>query len=122
MNNLNPPGPAFDSVNSRPDIQETGENLQEKMAEMTAAGEATEASREVDEDLQQAVNEFVSLFLQQMFSNMRDTIPEGGIIDGGYAEDVFTEMMDEEISELGAGQSQFKQLNQAIYRQLDQNK
>ncbi len=71
-----------------------------------------------DEELEEAISEFVSLFLYQMFSTMRDTVPDNELIDGGFAEDVFTEMMDEEISRLGAQQNQFKQLNEAIYRQL----
>ena len=90
---------------------EKGKKLQEKLESQT--------DDNIDEELQEAVNSFVSLFVEQMFGAMRDTVPEGGIIDGGYAEEVFTDMLDEEISEMGAEQSNFKELNQAVYRQLD---
>lgn len=105
---------------TRENISRKGENLSQSQ-EINERNEDENLNDVIDEDLQKAVNDFVSLFIQQMFSSMRDTIPESDLIDGGYAEDVFTEMMDEEISEMGAKQSQFKQLNQTIYRQLDQN-
>ncbi|MGM0420227.1 MAG: rod-binding protein [Bacillota bacterium] len=61
-------------------------------------------------------------FKQQMFKSMRNTIPDGGIIDGGYGEEVFTEMFDEEISKAGASQDLFKDLNRSIYNQLNETR
>jgi len=108
-------------INSFPDsTAENQLNQQvERGQELQEAFEKQTTSENKDEELQEAVNSFVSLFVQQMFGAMRDTVPEGGIIDGGYAEEVFTDMLDEEISEMGAEQSNFKELNQAVYRQLD---
>ncbi|SDL74939.1 rod-binding protein [Halarsenatibacter silvermanii] len=73
-----------------------------------------------DEELKEAISDFVGLFVQQMFGAMRDTVPDDGLIDGGYAEDVFTEKLDEELAGRGAAQAQFKRLNETIYRQLSQ--
>ena len=74
-----------------------------------------------EERLKEVVNEFTSIFLQQVFSEMRDTVPEGDLIDGGFAEEVFTEMLDEEISKMGATQDTFSNLNEVMFRQLNRN-
>ncbi len=74
-----------------------------------------------DEELKNVVNEFTSIFLNQMFKSMRSTIPEGGLIDGGFAEDVFTDMYDQEISKLGSKENSFSGLNQILFEQLSQN-
>ncbi|SRR6056297_1099044 len=77
---------------------------------------------EHDEKLKKAIADFTSVFLKMMFKSMRSTLPENKYIDGGYAEEVFTDMMDKQISELGSGQSTFKNLNRAMFEQLDQTK
>ncbi|HKL74701.1 MAG TPA: rod-binding protein [Halanaerobiales bacterium] len=74
-----------------------------------------------EEQLKEVVDEFTSIFLNQMFKSMRSTIPEGGMIDGGFAEDVFTDMYDKEISKLGSKQNNFSGLNQILFEQLNQN-
>lgn len=74
-----------------------------------------------DEELKEVVNEFTSIFLNQMFKSMRSTVPEGGLIDGGFAEDVFTDMYDQEISKLGSKDNSFNSLNQILFEQLSQN-
>lgn len=76
------------------------------------------AANNEDEALKAAINDFMSIFMQQMFQSMRNTVPDEGIMSGGYAEDVFTEMLDEEISKLGSGQGLFKDINRQIYQQL----
>ncbi|MGM0437077.1 MAG: rod-binding protein [Bacillota bacterium] len=77
--------------------------------------------QETEEELKEVVDEFTSIFLNQMFKSMRSTIPEGGMIDGGFAEDVFTDMYDKEISKLGSKQNNFSGLNQILFEQLNQN-
>ena len=79
-------------------------------------------SDENDEKLKKAITEFSAVFLKLMFKSMRSTLPDNKYIDGGYAEEVFTDMMDKQISELGSGQSTFKNLNRAMFEQLDQTK
>ncbi|MFW5976505.1 MAG: rod-binding protein [Bacillota bacterium] len=68
--------------------------------------------------LKNAVNEFSSILIQKMFQSMRDTLSEEKLVDGGFAEDVFTDMMDKEISQLGSEQNSFNSLNDKLYRQL----
>ncbi|MFN2363117.1 MAG: rod-binding protein [Halarsenatibacteraceae bacterium] len=76
------------------------------------------AAENNDEALKEAINDFMSVFMQQMFKSMRNTVPDDGIISGGYAEDVFTEMMDEEVSKVSGDQGFFKDINRQIYQQL----
>ncbi len=42
--------------------------------------------------------EFESIFMNQMLKTMRATISKSGLIDGGRGEEIFTEMLDEEMS------------------------
>ena len=49
---------------------------------------------------------------------MRDTVPKGELIDGGYAEEVFTDMLDGEISKLGPTDPGFSSLGKLLYEQL----
>ncbi len=48
--------------------------------------------------LQEACAEFESLFINLVMKQMRKTVAKSGLIDGGKGEQVFTEMMDEQIS------------------------
>lgn len=73
-----------------------------------------------DQKLKKAVSDFSAVFLKMMFKSMRSTLPENKYLDGGYAEEVFTDMMDKEVSKLGSGQSTFKNLNKVMFEQLSQ--
>ncbi|MFW5873442.1 MAG: rod-binding protein [Bacillota bacterium] len=79
------------------------------------------AAENNDEALKKAINDFMSIFMQQMFKSMRNSVPEDGIISGGYAEEVFTEMLDKEVSEIGSEQGLFKDINRQIYQQLSED-
>lgn len=67
--------------------------------------------------LREAAVQFEAVFVQQMLSAMRQTIPDGGVIDGGQGEELFAGLLDGHMAELMAGQSQ-SELSEAIYRQL----
>jgi flagellar protein FlgJ len=48
--------------------------------------------------LEGACRDFESLFLAHMLKEMRATIPKTGFLNGGHAEDIFTSMLDGEVS------------------------
>ena len=48
--------------------------------------------------LREACTEFESLFIYQVMKQMRKTLPQTKLIDGGKGEEIFTSMMDEELS------------------------
>ena len=77
-----------------------------------------EENTEQEQRLREEIANFTAFFVNQMFSAMRDTVPESDFIDGGFAEEVFTDMLDQEISEQGARQDSFKRLNELLFEQL----
>ncbi|HLV10053.1 MAG TPA: rod-binding protein [Halanaerobiales bacterium] len=71
-----------------------------------------------NEKLRLLAGEFTSILLKQMFKSMRNTIFKSELLDGGFAEEVFTDMLDEEISKKGASQQGFNNLSRILYEQL----
>jgi len=70
------------------------------------------------EKLRLLAGEFTSILLKQMFKSMRNTIFKSELLDGGFAEEIFTDMLDEEISKKGASQQGFNNLYRILYEQL----
>lgn len=52
-----------------------------------------------DEKLMDVCKEFESIFLSMMFKQMKDTIPEGGLIEKSFGTEVFEDMYIDKISE-----------------------
>lgn len=71
-----------------------------------------------DKKLKLLASEFTSILMKQMFKSMRNTIPENKLINGGYSEEVFTDMLDDELSKSGADQKGFNSLGRLLYQQL----
>ena len=70
-----------------------------------------------DAKLRRATQELEGVFVQELFKAMRETVPEGGIVDGGPGEDMFSSMMDQTISSEAASGWE-RGLGAALYRQL----
>jgi flagellar protein FlgJ len=70
-----------------------------------------------DEKLRKATGDLEGVFVQELFKAMRETVPEGGIVDGGPGEDMFSSMMDQTISSEAASGWE-RGLGAALYRQL----
>jgi Rod binding domain-containing protein len=51
-----------------------------------------------DAKVKAACTEMESLFIQNMFKEMRASIPKGGLTSGGKAEEMFTDMLDAEMA------------------------
>ena len=86
-------------------------------AAQTDATPASAAAAARDAKLRKASQQLEGAFVQQMYKSMRDTIPEGGMFDGGSGEQMFTGMMDEHV----AADTPLKWqhgLSEAIYRQM----
>ena len=56
------------------------------------------------ERLKDAVQQFEAIFIQQMFKEMRKTIPEDGLIQRSNADDVYTQLQDLEAAKITAQQ------------------
>jgi flagellar protein FlgJ len=57
-----------------------------------------QASDQADLQLREACKEMESLFVNYLFQEMRATIDKSGFISGGRAEEIFTSMLDVELS------------------------
>ncbi|OGP15042.1 MAG: hypothetical protein A2052_05040 [Deltaproteobacteria bacterium GWA2_54_12] len=55
-------------------------------------------SRDSNKELKRAVADFESLFINQMFKSMRETIGKSELFHGGKAEDIYSSMLDAELS------------------------
>ncbi|RCW47662.1 MULTISPECIES: rod-binding protein [unclassified Halanaerobium] len=68
--------------------------------------------------LEETAAEFTSIFIEKMFSAMRNTLSDEKLIDGGYAEDVFTDMLYKEYSLMAGKQGLLADLNRKLVVQL----
>lgn len=77
-----------------------------------------EAARE-DEQLRKVCQDFESMFLYLMMKEMRKTVPETKLFHGGRAEEIFRDMMDEELSkDMAKGSSGGLGIGSMLYQQL----
>lgn len=54
------------------------------------------------QQLKEAAQQFEAVFIQQMFKEMRSTVPDDGLIPRGNADDTFTQMQDAEAAKIMA--------------------
>ncbi|TDO94489.1 flagellar protein FlgJ [Halanaerobium saccharolyticum] len=76
------------------------------------------SSKKSEEKLEKVAEEFSSIFIEKMFSAMKKTLSDEKMIDGGYAEDVFSDMLYREYSQMAGKQGMLTELNQALVEQL----
>jgi flagellar protein FlgJ len=90
------------------------------MTIVTPAVAAAAKSPSSDEmRLRKTALQMEGVFVQRLFAAMRDTVPEGGLMDKSSAEDTFTQLFDEKLSEQAPSQwSGAHSLANALYNQL----
>lgn len=69
------------------------------------------------ERLRQAARDLEGVFVEQMFKAMRETVPEGGVVDGGSGEEMFSTLLDQRLSAAVPGGWE-RGLSAALYREL----
>lgn len=75
------------------------------------------ASTDPDATLRQAARQLEGVFVQHLFAAMRETVPSGGLVDGGSGEDIFNSMLDNHLADQLA-EDWDRGLGAAVYRQL----
>lgn len=80
-------------------------------------GAKKEAGDPTPDQLRSACRDFESIFIQQMMQQMRRTVPQDGLFNGGQAEQMYTSMLDGELSKSFAQQRGLG-LSDVLYRQL----
>lgn len=91
------------------------------MSTITPGGSilTTQAPTPDEARLRRVSGELEGVFVNELFKAMRETVPEGGMVDGGTGEEIFSSMMDQHLS--GAVASGWERgLGAALYRQLRQ--
>lgn len=78
---------------------------------------AMETGGSREDRLKTATREFESVFVQEMLKAMRATVPDGGLLDAGRSEEVFTSLLDEHVASAAAARSEGG-LAEALYRQF----
>ena len=81
------------------------------------AGQAQRGRAARDPKLYEACVEFESLFVKQMLDAMKKTVTKGDLMHGGYAEEIFEDMLYDEYSVLMAKTSGFG-VADMVYKQL----
>lgn len=62
-----------------------------------------QAQDQKEAKLREACQMFEAMFLNLLWKEMRRTVNKSGMMHGGFAEDMFTDMMDEAVSQASAG-------------------
>jgi peptidoglycan hydrolase FlgJ len=70
-----------------------------------------------DAQLQKTARQLEGVFVEHLFKAMRETVPEGGLIDGGSGEEIFTALLDRHFADQ-LPMEWDRGLGAAIYRQL----
>lgn len=70
-----------------------------------------------DADLRKVSKDLEAVFVTELMKAMRETIPENGLTNGGMGEDIFTSMLDQNLS-TAIGQDWQGGIGEALYRQL----
>jgi peptidoglycan hydrolase FlgJ len=91
------------------------------MIDRAAAASATAGARQAlsphELRLRDAAAQMEGVFMTHLLRALRETKPEGGIIDGGAGEEMFTGMLDEHVARISASRSE-NGLGAALFRQL----
>ncbi|HHV46677.1 MAG TPA: flagellar biosynthesis protein FlgJ [Tissierellia bacterium] len=69
----------------------------DKLSVFEKKAEAADKNKD-DAQLMEVCREFESIFLNMLFKEMRNTIPDGGLIPKGTGTEIFEDMYYEEIS------------------------
>ncbi|MDB4917747.1 MAG: Flagellar protein FlgJ [Gemmatimonadetes bacterium] len=78
-----------------------------------------DANADPRDQLKETAQSLQSVFVEQLFKAMRDTIPQDGLTSGGQGEDMFRTMLDQHAAELAPAQWQHAgSLSDAVVRQL----
>ncbi|HEY0970383.1 MAG TPA: rod-binding protein [Gemmatimonadales bacterium] len=84
---------------------------------LTGRAGATPTPLTENERLRKVARDLEGVFVEQMFRAMRETVPDGGVVDGGTGEEMFTTLLDQKLS-ADAPARWDRGLAEAVYRQL----
>ena len=83
----------------------------------SSAPKSTAAVTEDERQAKDACKEFEALFINMMLKELRATVNKSGLMDGGKAEELYTSLMDTQMSREMAAQGGIG-LAEMLYRQM----
>ena len=92
MNNIQRSGSTMESVVRKSRQKSSFDDHLESALENNRP-HATRENAPVDKQLMKVCLEMESIFVGRMLKEMRDSVPKEGFIDGGFAEEVFEDML-----------------------------
>lgn len=92
------------------------------ISEATAGlkGSTNSADTLKERKLREACAGFEALMLKQILTLARQSIPKSGLMDGGYGEEMFQSIHDDQIAQKMAGSTNSMGFGDMLYRQLSQ--
>ena len=92
------------------------ESVEKRLQQMS-----TKEVKEEQEALKKATEDFEAIFLTMMFKNMRNTVPDGGLMEKSFGRGIYEEMQDEKMAEEIASNGGVG-LAKELYQQLSQQR
>ncbi len=99
-----------------PDLRSKEVSNASRLSREAEALSANAKSGKIDSRLFDVCKDFEALFIKQMLDVMRKTVKKEGIIEGGFAEDIFEDMLYDEYSKKMATTARFG-IADTIYNQ-----
>ncbi|GAB4165824.1 MAG: hypothetical protein Tsb0017_07980 [Geothermobacteraceae bacterium] len=84
-------------------------------ADLGPAGGTQKANQN---QLKKACQEFEALFVQNMFKQMRASVPDSGLLEAAAGRDIYRDMVDVEVARQAATGQNSLGIAEALYRQL----
>ncbi len=91
--------------------------VSEATAGLKGISKSTDTPKE--RKLREACAGFEALMLKQILSLARQSVPKSGLLDGGYGEEMFQSIQDDQMAQKMAGSSGVG-FGEMLYRQLSQ--
>lgn len=86
--------------------------------ESTASNQIDIGNKIEDKKLKESCRDFEAIFIYQLLSQMRSSIPKGGLFQESQAEKIYQSMLDEEYSKVISRSGDNLGLGEMLYRQL----
>jgi flagellar protein FlgJ len=77
-------------------------------------------SEKRDPEINKVAQKFESIFLKELLKNMRKTVPKSGFLNGGWTEEFYWDMLNQELSERMADVGGIG-LAEMIYQQMSRS-
>lgn len=111
---IDPTGRVVRALTPRPPLPNMGEGVARSAGGEGSGGPAATSD---EARLRKTAQQLEGVFVEQLFKAMRETVPEGGLLDGGAGEEIFTGLLDQQMAaEVPADWE--SGLGAALYRQL----